>query len=292
MKKAFFTFLFLLLCAAAVFIVGWVQIFVPIGKYGVLVSKTSGIHPALIENGTFSWCWERLIPTNTDLRIFQAQNTSFTHSKSGTLPSAEIYSKLAAGSPDFSYDYAITVSVSVTPEHFPALIQEINAKTQTELDSWVQKQSERIAHDVVQYLITNPSAAADAADSYASTAAFIDSADTATRYPFITIHSLEIIPKKQPDLRLYALARKTYEAYELYSTDQLAQEASQASKQAAEEYFLFERYRQLGQLLNEYPILLEYFAVQQQDVQKAFANLELLEKRIQSAAEKPAETQN
>ena len=46
-----------LVSAAAlyIFIAGTVSLKVDPGKYGVLVSKTSGVHEKIIRNGEFSW---------------------------------------------------------------------------------------------------------------------------------------------------------------------------------------------------------------------------------------------
>ncbi len=70
MKKNRLAVLLLLVCSATVFFIGWIQFSVPAGKYGVLVSKTGGVDPDPVLPARFRWQWERLIPTNTELFVF------------------------------------------------------------------------------------------------------------------------------------------------------------------------------------------------------------------------------
>lgn len=89
MKKALASLIILILFGGVVFYLGWVQFDVPIGNYGLMLSKTSGVYPELIQSGTFLWRWERLLPTNTQLRIFSLDPVSQTDTFNSSLPSAQ-----------------------------------------------------------------------------------------------------------------------------------------------------------------------------------------------------------
>ena len=45
MKKALASLIILILFGGVVFYLGWVQFDVPIGNYGLMLSKTSGVYP-------------------------------------------------------------------------------------------------------------------------------------------------------------------------------------------------------------------------------------------------------
>ncbi len=75
MKKAiikFFIWLIVLLAiSGTVFFFGWLQFSVPAGSYGVMLSKSGGYYNEVITPGEFSWRWERLVPTNSEILIFR-----------------------------------------------------------------------------------------------------------------------------------------------------------------------------------------------------------------------------
>ena len=50
MKKGFISFIIILLFAGFIFYLGFVSFRVPVGKYGVMTSKTSGVYQKIIEN--------------------------------------------------------------------------------------------------------------------------------------------------------------------------------------------------------------------------------------------------
>ena len=54
MKKGFISFIIILLFAGFIFYLGFVSFRVPVGKYGVMTSKTSGVYQKIIENENLS----------------------------------------------------------------------------------------------------------------------------------------------------------------------------------------------------------------------------------------------
>ncbi len=153
MKKFIISVVFLILCALTVFFIGWVQFSVPAGKYGILISKTGGLFPHVIESGVFAWRWERLLPTNTELRIFDLSPKTITQTVSGSLPLAAEYTETLASQPDFSYMFTFELTVRVKKQELASLMRAKDFSSQQALDHWVQNQSRYIAELAAKELL-------------------------------------------------------------------------------------------------------------------------------------------
>ena len=124
MKAFLIILVILVILAGVVFYFGWVQIHLPAEHYAVVFTKSGGYDQEVIRPGEFSWRWERLIPTNMTLYIFDLHPRSREISFQGSLPSAELYSSVLPENPDFSYRGEIEVIFAVAPESLPALVAE------------------------------------------------------------------------------------------------------------------------------------------------------------------------
>ena len=102
MKKFLVTLLILLILAGTVFFLGWSQMSVPVGYYGVINSKTHGVNPELVRSGEFRWIWYKLIPTNVNIAVFRLDPVNFTMNFSSSLPSGDTYASFAGIEADFS----------------------------------------------------------------------------------------------------------------------------------------------------------------------------------------------
>ncbi len=78
MKKGFISFIIILLFAGFIFYLGFVSFRVPVGKYGVMTSKTSGVYQKIIENEKFCWRWEKVIPKNAEIYVFEKNPASLS----------------------------------------------------------------------------------------------------------------------------------------------------------------------------------------------------------------------
>ena len=100
MKKAIFWFIFKLLVltaiAGAIFFVGYVQFRVPLGKYGVMLSKSSGYYEKLISHDEFAWRWEPLLPTNAVVLTFDLSPITIEKDVNGMLENGDRYAKVLA----------------------------------------------------------------------------------------------------------------------------------------------------------------------------------------------------
>lgn len=209
MKKFIASLVFLLIVAAAVFFIGWVQFLVPPGNFAVLISKTSGFADSPIESGVFSWHWERLLPTNTSLRIFNLSPHTETEEVSGSLPSADLYAEALSDKTNFSYHFDLSLSVRADPKNLVRLVQEKDFPDQESLDSWLLLQIKPAAQAAAEFILSeadkNPSAV-PAIDTEAVRLALNES----ERFPFLEITDLSLIDARIPDQTLYRLARDTW----------------------------------------------------------------------------------
>ena len=276
MKKFLISLIILILAAGTVFVFGWVQIFVPIGKYGVLASKTSGIDPVSVTNGVFSWKWERLIPTNTELYIFTIEPQRFTTTISGELPFAAEYNNAFSTNYDFSYDYTVTLSLSVREDYLPQLVKDFSVKTDANLSELLSQQVQNISCDIVQFLITSNKTEDISVQTSLDIPEITDGIDAYGKYPFVLFNSVEVKRTKSPDLILYKSVKNSYSEYRAQTQEQILDTVVKENQTSSEDYFLFERYRNLGKLLSEYPVLIDYLAVQQDDLTTAFEKLKAL----------------
>ena len=276
MKKFLISLIILILAAGTVFVFGWVQIFVPIGKYGVLASKTSGIDPVPVTNGVFSWKWERLIPTNTELYIFTIEPQRFTTTISGELPFVAEYNNAFSTNYDFSYDYTVTLSLSVREDYLPQLVKDFSVKTDANLSELLSQQVQNISCDIVQFLITSNKTEDISIQTSLDIPEITDGIDAYGKYPFVLFNSVEVKRTKSPDLILYKSVKNSYSEYRAQTQEQILDTVVKENQTSSEDYFLFERYRNLGKLLSEYPVLIDYLAVQQDDLTTAFEKLKAL----------------
>ena len=82
-KKFFANFIVLLIFSAVVFFIGWIQFYVRPGTCAIMKSKTGGLYHSAVVPGVFTWRWERLLPTNVSLEIFDLSVYKATQSVSG-----------------------------------------------------------------------------------------------------------------------------------------------------------------------------------------------------------------
>ena len=89
--KIAITLLTILALAVAAFFVGWVELSLPPGTYGVAFTKSGGWDEAAVAPGGVTWRWERLIPTNMTLHLFDLAPQEVQRRVAALLPSADVY---------------------------------------------------------------------------------------------------------------------------------------------------------------------------------------------------------
>ena len=89
--------------------------------------------------GVFVWRWERVIPNNVTLFLFELQPHSIETRLSGELPSAEAVAGMLPGAADFRYQATVTVTFAVRPEALPELVSG-QGLTPEDLAQWTEMQ--------------------------------------------------------------------------------------------------------------------------------------------------------
>ncbi len=262
MKKFIISLIILAVFASFALLWGWLEFFVPVDKYGVLISKTSGIKNEVISKGNFTWAWERLIPTNSKLYVFSATPKTYTKEILGSLPSANIYSNMLEGAPDFSYSFSVEVVLNILPETLPRFVDSKGGTDQEILDEYLNTQAESIARSTIEFILERSLTDTDfVVEASYSNSQLIEGIDVRTNYSDLEIASLTVNNIKLPDTSMYNLAKNTYTVYQESIQQNLIEAAESQSTLATETYLELERLSQLGRVLAEYPQLIEYEAV-------------------------------
>lgn len=158
--KFIIIFIIILSAGAAAFIIGWTQFAIPPGKYGVMVSKSGGYHSKAITSGSFLWRWERLIPTNSEILIFDLSPYTAEHSLTGNLLNAEKYGKISAEKKDFAWGLEIKTSLKIKTNFLVQIVKNNELKNQDELIKYTSESAEKnikaSLDSCILYYLKNP----------------------------------------------------------------------------------------------------------------------------------------
>ena len=159
-RKLIIVTLIVLACAASVFFFGWTQFSVPAGKYGVMLSKSGGYYPQAIMPGNFTWRWERIVPTNAQILVFDLTPRQVNYTADGLLPSADLYSKVLNTKENFSWGFGMDALVTLKPEKLVSIVEKNTVQTQEAfeayIDSHIRAVLQTIMYRYVSELIDNP----------------------------------------------------------------------------------------------------------------------------------------
>lgn len=271
MKKAVVSLIILLIAAGAVFYLGWVQFAVPAGSCGVMISKTGGVYSEPITSGKFIWRWERLLPTNTELRIFNLTPVTVAETITSSLPSAALYSTVIAGEIDFSYSVEIKTTAKLAPDAVLQLVKKNDIKTQTELDTTVTSLIKQFNRTVVDFILQQESGVAADGNSPLSftTESLLDSIDVGNLFPGLEVTFVEISSVTVPDITLYRAVRDMYLAEQQLQVRESGEPAAEL-KQGNPMSSLAD----MGELLTKYPGLLELLTTSESNFDKLIQFLE------------------
>ncbi|NOY09849.1 MAG: hypothetical protein GXP33_13515 [Spirochaetes bacterium] len=268
MKKFIIISSVLIILGGTAFIFGWLQIFIPPDTYCVAFTKTGGFDTFVTEPGKFSWRWERLIPTNMTLYKFKLNPVEKNINIKGELPSGGIYSTVLPGSPEFTYNFDLRIAFMLNPESLPMLVSEKHLRPDT-IGQWYGTLANSAFHFIAEQLIDLQNA-----DEYYHDSNVIQNLKKAIekQYPFLIVSDITVKDVSLPDIELYKKAKKIYfdisEAEEESQKNVIKQtEADRAKRMILQdkEKEKIEMYKEYGKLLNDYPILLKYFSIKNQD---------------------------
>jgi hypothetical protein len=246
--KAFIIILgVLLLLGAAAFFVGWIQILIPAGTYAVIHTKTGGYEEQVVESGEFLWRVERLLPTNMKIYRFTIEPYQVAIPViQGTLPSGDLYASAMEYTPDFSYKISLRATISLVPSELPRLVAEEELRPD-ELEQWMRGKGERIGVQVAGIIRSDPMRLNEL--GYQQTLS--EQISRLSEFSGIRIHQITPVELRLPDPELYQLAKDTY--FGLAAARQTRDLAA-----IDEEKSNLKVLREYGELLTEYPVLLEF----------------------------------
>ena len=282
-RKLIIITLIVLVCAAAVFFFGWTQFSVPAGKYGVMLSKSGGYYPQAVIPGNFTWRWERLVPANAQILVFDLTPRQVNYTADGTLPSADRYAKVLNTKDDFSWSFGIDALVTLKPEQLVPTVEKNTIQTQEALESYIdshiQAMLQTIMYRYVSELIDNPYEYQQIKTDYHILSEKIKGELAKTAGQNFSVEAVTLTKLAIPDIHTYKIAEQAYNTYEQQREILLAETAAKEAQYSVSEQFQIERLTKWGDFLAKYPHIIELIAVAQQDSKAALNALKSLEKK-------------
>ena len=282
-RKLIIITLIVLVCAAAVFFFGWTQFSVPAGKYGVMLSKSGGYYPQAVIPGNFTWRWERLVPANAQILVFDLTPRQVNYTADGTLPSADRYAKVLSTKDDFSWRFGIDALVTLKPEQLVPTVEKNTIQTQEALESYIdshiQAMLQTIMYRYVSELIDNPYEYQQIKTDYHILSEKIKGELAKTAGQDFSVEAVTLTKLAIPDIHTYKIAEQAYNTYEQQREMLLAETAAKEAQYSASEQFQIDRLTKWGDFLAKYPHIIELIAVAQQDSKAALNALKSLEKK-------------
>ena len=282
-RKLIIVTLIVLACAAAVFFFGWTQFSVPAGKYGVMLSKSGGYYPQAIMPGNFTWRWERIVPTNAQILVFDLTPRQVNYMADGTLPSADRYAKVLNTKDDFSWSFGMDALVTLKPGQLVSIVEKNTIQTQEALESYIdshiQAMLQTIMYRYVSELIDNPYEYQQIKTDYHILSEKIKGELAKTAGQDFSVEAVTLTKLTIPDIHTYKIAEQAYNTYEQQREMLLAETAAKEAQYSASEQFQIDRLTKWGDFLAKYPHIIELIAVAQQDSKEALNALKSLEKK-------------
>jgi hypothetical protein len=260
MKKFFVTLFILIILGGVVFYFGWAQLSVPVGSYGVVQSKTHGADSQLIRNGEFRWIWYKLIPANVVITVLSPQPVRRSFNISNSLPSGKSYAEFAGINADFSWELKASYTYGLESGRISSIVLGNNIKNQEDLDMYTEDLNRKIEECILRHPAFTDSARLEDAVSGGLSASI--EREVSLQFSQIRDFSIIINSSKFPDFALYRQARMLYEEYLGRQREYASEVFTRMAENLVNSRIQFEELERYGQLLEKYPILLEYLAMQ------------------------------
>lgn len=264
MKKFLFLLIFVIVLGGAAFFLGWAQLTVPPGSYGVMRTKTHGLESRTIKGGEFRWFWYKIIPSNTELSVYTLVPFKRSFRLSGSLPSGEVYTSLAGLEADFSWEITGEFGFSLKPDVLP----EFTVKEGVTDDAGLRKAEENLAVKIENLVQNRLKAYAeddrpDKLDSAVFTSSLPELNDEIQKsFPEIENLTVAVQIVRLPDYALFRSVKTLYQEYIERQSLAISQDITREAEQRINTRIRFDELVQYGELLNKYPILIEYLALE------------------------------
>ena len=282
-RKLVIILIILVVCAGMLFFFGWTQFSIPAGKYGVMLSKSGGYYQKVITPGNVTWRWERLIPTNAHILVFDLSPRPVHYTVDDSLPSADKYNKVLNTKDDFSCSFAMDAAVTVKPDALIPIVTKNTIQTQEALEAYIDTQVhaalQTVMYRFISEFLDNPYEYQQIKTDYNALSDRIKRELAKAVGQEISIEAVTLSNITVPDIHTYKLAEQAYNVFEQQREILVAETAAKEAQYAASEQFQIDRLTKWGEFLAKYPHIIELIAVAQKDSKAALNALKSLEKQ-------------
>lgn len=251
-----------ILISGTIFYFGWIQIKLPENTYGIAFTKSSGYLDKIYEPGKFSWDFRKLIPTNFKLLKFKLSAQQLEINEQRELPFGDIYSEYLPGSPDFSYHIEYYLTYSIKPETFPSMVAElrldpdqmhlryktINADIQLFIGEYYKNKSLE-SNNTIKLFDNNNEISSELLSALFK------------NFPSLDFKEFIPVEISIPDTTLYNKAKEIYLSSLELENKVISESRIKIAEQEIRDTANFETLKKYGELLNEYPSLIDFFSV-------------------------------
>ena len=264
--KQILLLLVFILISGTIFYFGWIQIKLPENTYGVAFTKSSGYLDKIYEPGKFSWEYRKLIPSNFKLLKFKLSAQQLEIDQQQELPQGKIYSEYLPGSPDFSYHFNYLLTYIIKPDFFPSMVAEfliepdqmdlryksIDADIQLFIVDFYKNKVKDINNEISKELLTALS----------------------KNFPGLNFKDFIPVHIFLPDMTLYNKAKEIYILSLELENKVISESRLKIAEQEVIDTANFETLRKYGELLTEYPSLIDFFSVIEVDCDNIIPRLD------------------
>lgn len=254
------SFIIIVIAAGVGFWFGWVQFELDEGDYGVVYTKTNGYETEVLTNGEFEWRWQGLLPTNLTLNVFQLETRTVDIKRNGMLPSGDLYAAVAGDGVNFNWDIDGKIVYRMNPDSLPAMVADGMASS--ELDIFYSDFESKLNSELVRLIADEIDKDVDVPvgdrlnqfeDDMKTKAAAIDNR--------IEIVEASILEWTYPDMALYTESRRLYLDFMSKRQAVLTEVGDTAARREDIQGNRLDLLEEYGRVLNEYPVLLDLFAL-------------------------------
>ncbi len=254
--------LVLISISGAVFYFGWIQIKLPENTYGIAFTKSNGYLDKIYEPGKFSWDYRKLLPSNFKLLKFKLSAQQLEIDQQSELPLGDIYSEYMPGTPSFSFHFKYFLTYVIKPDSFPSMVAEFRLEPD-QMKSQYKTINADIQLFIVEYYKNKVKESNHSINFFDTGSESSDELSASLFSNFPSLDFKEFIPVNisVPDMVLYEKAKELYISSLELENKIITETRIKIAEQEVRDTANFETLKKYGELLNEYPSLIDFFSV-------------------------------